>query len=283
MLRYAIRTRELNGLLRLLRDLLDMRVTFFDVNDAELDLFDIKDMSGYCRRARRQPAFDARCRACDGHHLRRARRLRQPVVYRCHARLFEGTVPLYNRSGVYVGAIVFGQFRACGPQPQLRPTLARAFGALPTTTPARMRKVAELIQHLSRSIIDHGLIKLEDRDYMAAVTRYIDQHLAERLTLKQLAAAVGRSPSFVSHHFQREYGVSPVCFARRRRIDLGARLLARGSTVRETAGRCGFCDEFHFSKAFRKHFGVAPSSVRGAAAKRPPRSPRPDRTWQKAS
>ena len=271
MLRYAIRTREMNRLLRLLRDLLDMRVTFFDVNDAELDLFDIKEISGYCRRARRRPMFDARCRACDGNHLRQARRLRQPVVYRCHARLFEGTVPLYNRSDVYVGSIVFGQFRDCTPQPPLPPDLARAYGALPTTTPGRMRKVAELLQHLSRSIMDDGLIKLEDRDDMAALRRYIDQHLEERLTLRQLAAAVGRSPSFVSHHFQREYGVAPVCFARRRRIDLGATLLARGDTVRETARRCGFCDEFHFSKAFRKHFGVAPSSVRGGVRKAPAR------------
>jgi AraC-like DNA-binding protein len=125
--------------------------------------------------------------------------------------------------------------------------------------------------------MDEGLIRLEDRDDMAALRRYIDQHLEQRLTLKQLAAAVERSPSFVSHHFQREYGVSPVCFARRRRIGLGATLLSRGSTVRETARRCGFCDEFHFSKAFRKHFGVAPSSVRVGARKGPARSPHPSR------
>ena len=86
------------------------------------------------------------------------------------------TVPLDNRSGVYVGAIVFGQYRpANDPRPVvLGPRLAAAYRDLPRTSPHRMRKMTALLGCLSQYVIDHALIQPEDRDYMMAVRQYID-------------------------------------------------------------------------------------------------------------
>jgi AraC-like DNA-binding protein len=49
------------------------------------------------------------------------------------------------------------------------------------------------------------------------------------------------------------------------------RLRTGRPTVAEVAGEMGFCDIFHFSKAFRHEYGFPPSAMRGRDGK--PRFP----------
>lgn len=262
MLSYVIRAAELNAMMRLLRDVLDMRITLFDANGLEMDMFEIKEMSSFCRCARRDAQFDARCRACDAEHLGQVQRSGQPAVYRCHAALLEGAVPLHSRSGVYVGAIVFGQYRSHGRPQAMSAVLRRKYLSLPVTTEARMKKVAELLRCLSQHIIDRQLIEPGDSDTMHAVRQFIDEHLDRRISVRELADAAGRSPSFIAHRFRADYGISPAHYARKRRLEAGAQLLRQGHSVRDAAAQAGFCDEFHFSRAFRREMGVSPSQLR---------------------
>lgn len=59
--------------------------------------------------------------------------------------------------------------------------------------------------------------------------------------------------------FRQLYGFSPHQYLIQRRILKAADLLAGNVTVSEVALRCGFSDLQAFSKAFRKHYGCAPS------------------------
>ncbi|MEU3623013.1 helix-turn-helix domain-containing protein [Amycolatopsis coloradensis] len=82
-------------------------------------------------------------------------------------------------------------------------------------------------------------------------------------TLNSLAATAGLSPSHFSHLYARATGHSPMREVRTRRLHRAARLLTgTGMSVAAVAGTVGYVDQFHFSRAFRREFGLPPSSYR---------------------
>jgi AraC-like DNA-binding protein len=67
--------------------------------------------------------------------------------------------------------------------------------------------------------------------------------------------------------FQKTTGKSPARVRNSLRLAHAYERLRTGSrTVAEVADEMGFCDPFHFSKAFRREFGFPPSSLRGKDA-----------------
>jgi len=271
VLRYAIAFTELNRVLGHFSRVFDVRTTFFDMDGHELEGLDVKAMSGFCGRQRRDPAFDARCVACDRDHIGEARRTGDTLVYRCHSGLIEAVVPLRDGAGGFLGALVFGQIRprsASGRR--LRPTLRRLYLSLPESTEVRVRDVAQLLQYVSEHIIRSQLVRRRGPDWAERLDRYVDEHIGERLTLADLAHAIHVSPSFLSHRAAGELGRPPLKHVAEKRLQLARRRLRAGATVREVASELGFYDAFHFSRRFKARFGCAPTRyASGAGADRP--------------
>lgn len=100
---------------------------------------------------------------------------------------------------------------------------------------------------------------------LARIKSFIDAHLADpALDSASVAAAVGLSPRYVNQLFEQE-GTSLMRYVLRQRLErCRSELLAfpQSGRLYDTALRWGFNDPSHFSRAFRKHFGVAPRSLR---------------------
>jgi len=95
---------------------------------------------------------------------------------------------------------------------------------------------------------------------MHSVRAYFMEHLAERITLDDVAMHLGMSVSTLSHRYRAEAGESPMATLKRERITLTKTLLAKGYHLNAIACRVGFYDEFHLSKAFKQVEGVTPRS-----------------------
>jgi AraC-like DNA-binding protein len=54
-----------------------------------------------------------------------------------------------------------------------------------------------------------------------------------------------------------------------------ARLRVDDSPLKEIAAELGFCDEFHFSKLFKRRTGLSPSAYRTQLGSRKNKSPAP--------
>ncbi|MBU0934373.1 MAG: response regulator [Spirochaetes bacterium] len=112
---------------------------------------------------------------------------------------------------------------------------------------------------------DAGLQKL-NRHGTTTVERalaYMHAHLAEDLSLADVAAAVDSAPSHLSRLFSRQGGDTFVHVLCRLRIAAAKDLLRSGQyRVKEVCTMVGFNDQAYFSRVFRKYEGVSPVDYR---------------------
>jgi AraC family transcriptional regulator len=97
------------------------------------------------------------------------------------------------------------------------------------------------------------------------VMEYIEANLDREIALTALAKIAGISPHYFSELFKQSVRVSPHQYVLQRRIDRARKLLNNpGVTVLEASVRCGFSDQSHFTKIFRRIVGVTPTGYRAA-------------------
>lgn len=92
---------------------------------------------------------------------------------------------------------------------------------------------------------------------------YIQTHLNEKLSVKEIAAGAGYSTSYFSHMFVEETGLSPYQFVMKSRVDQAQQLLKTTRlTVQEIAFQCGFNSAANFCYTFRRMTGVSAHEYR---------------------
>ena len=252
---------ELDRVLALLRRVLDVRITFYDASHAEREGFDIKGRTDYCTARRRDPAFKLRCDACDRTHLAEARNLRAPHAYRCHDGLYEAVVPIHDREGHYLGAFMLGQLRPLGESVRGGPQ-SRLRGTMPAVTRERVDDLATLLSRMTEHLLTHQVLVRITRPWAEAAEAHISANLGRRLTVEGLARAVGRSPSFITHHFRTVFGTPLHGYISERRLVAARERVLRGDRLHDIAGDLGYCDAFHLSRAFTIRWGMAPTRLR---------------------
>jgi AraC-like DNA-binding protein len=96
---------------------------------------------------------------------------------------------------------------------------------------------------------------------------FINLHLAEPISLSDVAAAVHVSPSHLSSLFKNFFQVSLWSYIITKRIERAILLLMDKDnqyTILEIALQCGFNNTTNFNRAFRKHTGLTPSEYRNS-------------------
>jgi transcriptional regulator GlxA family with amidase domain len=95
------------------------------------------------------------------------------------------------------------------------------------------------------------------------ITEFIDKHLDQPLSVVEMAAHVGLSPSHFSRSFHRSLKMPPHRYLMARRLSRVLALLGTSSMpLAQIALLAGFCDQSHLSRYFRNHFGMTPRRFR---------------------
>ena len=98
---------------------------------------------------------------------------------------------------------------------------------------------------------------------LRSVLEYIHADLGRTLSLTQLAAVSGISPSHFARAFRGAVGMPPHQYVIRLRVELACRLLRQTAlTIVEISLQCGYDQPSHFATTFRKHTGISPSAYR---------------------
>lgn len=94
------------------------------------------------------------------------------------------------------------------------------------------------------------------------VLDYINDHIASNLTLLEISAVTGMSPSRFKSLFKDRVGMPVHKYVVKRRVEIATELLLRRqSTLSEVAFRAGFADQSHMARCMRRATGMTPTSL----------------------
>jgi transcriptional regulator GlxA family with amidase domain len=94
----------------------------------------------------------------------------------------------------------------------------------------------------------------------------MEQHIDDELTIDNIADAVGLSRRQLERLFMVEAGTSPAQAYTKLRMKKAQSLVKHtNATFVDIANDVGFNNASHFSRAFRRLYGISPSKVRAAA------------------
>jgi transcriptional regulator GlxA family with amidase domain len=129
----------------------------------------------------------------------------------------------------------------------------------------RLSRAAALLQTVERRSFSEpargGLAPWQFR----AVAAHVETNLDKAIRSSELAALVRLNPCYFSRVFRESFGESPLRYVTRLRIERAQRLMLSSAVpLSQIALECGFADQAHFSRLFRRMAGDTPRAWRRA-------------------
>lgn len=158
-----------------------------------------------------------------------------------------------------------------GPRQAFLETLFRELEA--ASDPASVSSSREVVQRSLLTLVLEEVRRAADWDVaapgqpsvVADSLRFIERNCLRKLTLRDVAAAVGRSPAYVTTALSRATGRSAVEWIVAGRMAEARRLLLHSDEMVDCVSeRVGYADPTHFIRMFRREHGATPAAWRAA-------------------
>lgn len=96
------------------------------------------------------------------------------------------------------------------------------------------------------------------------IVNYLDEHCNEKISLDRIAKNMYLSPVYISKIFKEETGESPINYLIKIRLEKAKSMLEADEpvSIKKIATSVGYDDAYHFSKLFKKYYGVSPLHYR---------------------
>lgn len=122
------------------------------------------------------------------------------------------------------------------------------------------RKYCMLVQNYSMK---------EYSEVIARILNYIDFHIADSLSLKNIAGIFNLNPSYLSRLFKKETGKTMTDYINERRVEKSLIFLTTTNiSIQAIAARVGIFDENYFSRVFKKIKNMSPREYRNSVKNR---------------
>lgn len=103
---------------------------------------------------------------------------------------------------------------------------------------------------------------IEKKEVVDFITRYISNHYMNDITLDMFSRDMYLSQAYISKIFKEETGSSPINYLIKTRLAKAKNLLQNENLpIKIVAKQVGYDDVYHFSKLFKKYYGLPPSKL----------------------
>ncbi|MGF7143101.1 AraC-like DNA-binding protein [Anaerotaenia torta] len=122
----------------------------------------------------------------------------------------------------------------------------------------------EFMIQLNRTAISNHINYLDsakDNAKLVQIIDYINEHLAEELSIDILSARFYLSRYYLMHFFKEETGYTIGNYITEKRLLLAKNLVQSGSSITEACFQSGFKNYSTFSRAFKKRFKTMPKNA----------------------
>jgi len=101
------------------------------------------------------------------------------------------------------------------------------------------------------------------RNQARRIEEYLSEHLEERLTLSEIAQVAGTSVFHLIRQFHETFGCPPHAYVTRLRLERARFLIANeDAPLKCIAAMCGFYDQSHMTRLFRRRYRATPGEYR---------------------
>ncbi len=234
-----------------------------------------------CNLVRSSAAGNMACETCDKAAYARGLQSRKPVMYSCHLGLQDIAVPLFVR-GNFIAMMCSGQFLLAPPTEkgfqQMKPKLAaldvdmRKARRFYFATPVVPRKKAQAIIHLISLVSEYvaeaeqtimEIRSISQRDQVRRAQELIEARYAERMSLKDVANAVGLSASRLAHLLKERLNTTFTEYRNQVRVERAKFLLANSNLKTIDIGyEVGFGSPSNFHSVFHCIAACSPLKYR---------------------
>jgi AraC-like DNA-binding protein len=98
----------------------------------------------------------------------------------------------------------------------------------------------------------------DGRELAERLRVFLDDHLAESVTMGAAADELGESATGLARSFSATFGIAPHAYVLGRRMDAARDRILDGQPLADVAAAVGFADQAHLSRRFRQHLGTTP-------------------------
>ncbi|RED49684.1 AraC family transcriptional regulator [Aestuariispira insulae] len=127
-----------------------------------------------------------------------------------------------------------------------------------------------MLETLTHLVLHHGDQKPvpgrigDESSPVAKVCDFVRDGLDQEFGLEDMATIAGLNRYQLIRAFRKEMGMTPHAYVINRRVEAARGLLKNGVTLSAAALDCGFYDQAHFSRIFKRVVGVTPGAYRNA-------------------
>ena len=114
-----------------------------------------------------------------------------------------------------------------------------------------------------KRVSEEGKAGVKNERVITEITRYMQEHLAEEVSLSVLSEEFHLNPQYISQLFKNEIGVGFLSYLTNIRMEKAKKLLVSTQlSMVEIAEQTGYGDYRVFTKVFKKTEGITPSQYR---------------------
>ncbi len=274
---------EKSSLTELLKDfytVVGIRISVFDDEFRTVTEYPA-EMPEICRLIRSTPKGAAACRACDNEACKRAKKLREPHVYTCHAGLLEEITPIRLGGGVIGYAIFAHMMPAEGYEEAVAEVVKRCaeYGYDKKETEKAVRKIkksslekitasARLLDAIASYVQISNLASWKNDDISNRINAFIEKNLSEKLDSDTICRHFFISRTKLYQISMQSFGMGIAQYVTLKRIERAKELMNESdATVTSIAREVGVDDYNYFCKLFKKAVGTPPGKYRAKLKK----------------